>query len=143
MNGWAIRLENSEILTISNYTDFGKIATFVMMAERTLKNRVESILDVMNAIHLWDIPSLLFFTKKIKPNLVKSVMGSSTGRKIVSTSDSRIFSCLPKEILLAYKHSVRIGRLYESTPTSAEMPEVPVQPSGSRYIPKRTSKNRK
>ena len=225
VNTWAVRLENSEILTKSNYTSFGKLANFVMMSDRTLKNRVEAILssmmtfghkldgdlskidirqlstletadpqllyyltktativraisnglfalesagdqvriidldcklidflklldspqilELMNVIHQWDIPSLLFFTKRIKQNLVKSVMGSSTGRKIVATSDSRIFSCLPKEILLAYKHAVRCGRLYESTQASAEMPEVPVQPSGSRYIPKRTSKNKK
>jgi len=156
VNGWAIRLENSGILTKSNSTDFGKLATFVMLGDRTLKNRVESILssmmvfghkldsdlskmnirqlntletadpqllyhltttstslraisnglfaleadgdqvriidlncklidflklldgpqilDLMNDIHIWDIPSLLFFTKKIKPNLVKSVV---------------------------------------------------------------------
>ena len=69
------------------------------------------ILDLMTAICFWDVSSLLFFAKKIKPNLVKSVIGSSTGRKIVATFDRRIFSCLPKEILLAYKHNVRTLRL--------------------------------
>ena len=192
VNGWATRLETSEILTKTNYKDFGQLATFIMRGDRTLKNRVESILsrmtvfghkldsdlskmnirqlhtlekadanlllhltttttilraisnglfaleveddqdriihlnyklidflqlldgpqilDLMNAICYWDVPSL-FFAKNIKPNLVKSVMGSSTGRKIVATFDSRIFSCLPKEILLAYKHNVRTLRL--------------------------------